>query len=256
MTEDGIAEVLCEVPEEERYALILSYGFIRNGGGDCLGMTYLDQEVSAISQILSNREAQFEVLMDIDEIDTRYQVATNALPLSSAYDLSSYSAVVYHNGGWSDAGSAQVLDVLSSATDIGLPILFMGDDVAKHAQNMLEDHNRTDLFDLMGIDSFENNGRSAQFTAFAESHPMISGDWGSIDHITYLADADVFTSSDDADIAIAEDDIVLAQTLHRSYKTALINASLHNSHSCPISDADGLRQLSVLMQNSLDWLNP
>jgi len=166
--------------------------------------------------------------------------------------------IVHHNGGWSANGSSAILDTLEDAKAAGIPLVFMGDDISKHASSNDSTYGRTTIYDLAAIASYGSNGSSGHDVAVVDSnHAMMDGAYGVVGGFWYTNDLDELTLS-----GVGEEVWMQSSTTGTSaawtwddggHRTAVMQVSVYESHACPISDSAGLSDLEALFKNGLDW---
>ncbi len=228
-------------------AIVLTVGNQAGGtSGTCEGLTYMDREIQEIDAFLADLNLR-SVLF--------YDDVSNGVAWA---DISPYPVVIYHNGGWSSAGSLAVQDALGSAATAGTGLLFLGDDLGKHAHNMANTHGSNAIYDLSYIANYSDRVYNTTVSANTSTHDVINGDYGWVGSYTYIADLDTISAAGLGETVLmstaSSTPAVLAAEDSTGQRTVSIIGSIYNSHDCPISDSNGLAELEVLFKNTLHWL--
>ncbi|MCB9760433.1 MAG: putative metal-binding motif-containing protein [Alphaproteobacteria bacterium] len=176
-------------------------------------------------------------------------------------DFSAYGAVIYHNGGWSNAAHANTEQALADAEAAGMPIFLIGDDVAYQVSNTSGATGNSTMYDISRVASFSSNnsgrGQTVNVVSSASSHPVLSGSYGTVGSFTYVADLDALTLAGADETLLMEtasgEEVVWVAESSAGQRTVVMQPSIHNSHDCPTSDAAGLAELEVLFQNAVAW---
>ncbi|MEL6341840.1 MAG: MopE-related protein [Myxococcota bacterium] len=212
----------------------------------CEGTSALERELGAIEDNLDALGLGMVLVIEDEEVGVSYE------------DIAPYPVVIYHNMGWSRAGNALTAETLAEAAEMGKGLLMMGDDVAKHAHTF-NSRGVPELMDLTAVRRYRNNGRRGQSVEAIESnHPVISGEWGVVSGLRYVADVDQVELKDRGEeplVYITGTDypaVWAEQTL--TQRTVTMAMGLYTSHDCPLSDEDGLTELDILFQNAVWWL--
>ena len=169
--------------------------------------------------------------------------------------LSQFSTIIYHNGGWPKTGSASVMQALSDAADAGKGLIFLGDDAAYHAQRMMGEHGSNVLFDLMGIASYDGNGSSGLVTPVANSHPVINGSMGTVGSFFYIADIDEVSPLSTATTLMEKGGTPAVVSINDGIsRRVLIDMRLNNSTDCPSGVTAVPLEMKALFQNAFLWV--
>ncbi|MFM7200763.1 MAG: putative metal-binding motif-containing protein [Myxococcota bacterium] len=239
------------VPECLEVPFIVSWGFQYDANG-CDGKNSLDRELDISADLLQQMGLS---LIRIDE------------PVDDTFDgklLEGYPLVIYDNGGSSIKPVPSMVAALKSARDRGQALLFVGDDMAKQADNFEGGNRSRDLFDLIGISRWEGNGISGSYTVMDNNnHPVISGAFGRVSSFTYRGDMDYSASADGFSLlmhisATLADPAVQVAELTSSTGTQRTMLMLPNIYAavdrCPVAASSDLTQIEHLFQNGVAWL--
>jgi len=247
--DEGLADTDSSgVADCKEVAVLVTVGFQDGGGGyECEGMTSLERELVELEAHLGDLGLTPAFFYD----DSSSGVAWA--------DVGHLGLLLYHNGGWSAEGSSTILDTLNSARAAGMPLLFMGDDLGKHANNNESTHGDRTIFELAAIQSYESNGDSGHDVVVEDSgHAVMDGDHGVVGDFWYSNDLDELTLA-----GVGEEVLMASDTSGEpavwvwedgSDLTAVLEVSVYESHACPISDAAGLAEIEVLFKNAVTWL--
>jgi hypothetical protein len=228
-------------------AIVLTVGNQAGGtSGTCEGLSYMDREIQEIDAFLS--DLNLSSVLFYDDVTTGV----------TGSDLSPYPIVIYHNGGWSTTGSLAVQNALGSATSAGTGILFLGDDLGKHAHNMASTHGTNAFYDLAYVSDYTDRVYNTTVSANTTAHDVINGEYGLVGSYSYIADLDTISAAGLGETVLmstaSSTPAVLAAEDSTGQRTVSIIGSIYNSHDCPISDSSGLGELEILFKNSIHWL--
>ena len=228
-------------------AIVLTVGNQAGGNsGSCEGLTYMDREIQEVDAFLS--DLNLSSVLFYDDVSTGVTWS----------EISPYPVVIYHNGGWSSAGSLAVQDALESAATAGTGLLFLGDDLGKHARNMANAHGSNAFYDLAYISNYTGRVYNTTVSANTTNHDVIDGDYGLVGSYSYVADLDTVSAASLGETVLMSTPdntpAVLAAEDSAGQRTVSVIGSIYNSHDCPISDSAGLGDLEVLFKNSIHWL--
>ncbi|MEC7242254.1 MAG: putative metal-binding motif-containing protein [Myxococcota bacterium] len=227
-------------------AVVVSAGFfIHAEEGQCDGVSYLERELQEIKSFLNDLGLSLVAFSDRGNAPLAYS------------EISPYPVVVYHNGGWAEAGTGEFMNALESASAAGQGLFFLGDDLANHASLVEANSGHVTLFKLAGLDNYSANVSVPEVVVAEANHPVMDGDYGAVGAFEYVADIDEVSAAGLGEVVLMETSlgpVALASELETGQRTLSMMASLHNSHDCPIADADGRTQLERFFKNGLEWL--
>jgi hypothetical protein len=233
-------------PPDATVGVIVTEGFqIETRSRTCEGVRELDRELAAV------REIAGELGLDIAfHFEDRGGIDFD--------DVAQHDVVVYHDGGWSNPGEQQTLRTLRALADAGRPLLFMGDDVAKHASRSAEQYGDPTLFQLAELDVYVANGIFGDGTTVVDAdHPVMDGPAGVVSAFEYARDIDLAANGERATTLMDIEGSgwpavwVTEIDLHRTMVTM---TSSYTAAACPVSDDAGLASLHALVGNGLLWL--
>lgn len=233
-------------PPDATVGVIVTEGFqIETRSRRCDGMRELDRELAHVREIVG------ELGLDIAfHFEDRGGVALE--------DVAQHDVVVYHDGGWSNPGDPGTLATLRALADAGRPLMFMGDDVAKHASRSAAQYGDPTLFQLAELDVYIDNGDFGDGATVVDAdHPVMDGPAGVVSAFEYARDMDLAATGDRATTlmeiegsgwpAVWVTEIDLRRTM-------VMMASSYAAAACPVSDEPGLASLRALLGNGLLWL--
>ncbi len=234
--EDGIGDCF-------QIATIFTYGFHSNGSSICGSSTVLDREMQEIDYVLSGFGYSAAFFIDDRSETLNYN------------QLSHFSSIIYHNGGWSDYGSLSVVQALETAATMGQGLIFLGDDSAYHASNTNSNHGSLAFFDLMGFGSYISNGSSGTVTVADSTHPVIDGAMGIVGSFNYIADIDDATVAGNSNaIMVRDSSPAVIATEDGLSRRITINMRLNNSSDCPSGTTSVPVEMETLFHNALLWV--
>lgn len=224
-------------------ATIFSAGFVDNGSSICGNSTVLDREQQEINYVLSSLGYSAAFFYD-DRSET--------LDITQ---LSHFSTILYHNGGWMDVGSYSVVQALVDAANLGKGLIFLGDDSAFHASGTEAQYGTRALFDLMGFASYASNGTSGLVTVVDFAHPVINGPMGLVGDFSYIADIDeASTASLSQTLMTKNNTPAVIATEDGNSRRVTINMRLNNSSDCPSGSTSVPAEMKVLFHNAFLWV--
>jgi surface antigen len=228
--------------------VLVTVGFQQGGvGAECEGMLSLDRELLEVETLLAALGLEAVFFYD----DTSIGVGWG--------EVGHFPLLIHHNGGWSPAGSSAILETLRQAKSAGVPLLFLGDDIAKHAAGNESTHGDRGLFDLTAIASYQSGGATGHQVEVRDAgHAVLEGPHGVVLGFVYNADLDDLTLADVGEEVWLESATSGAPVVWTwedgGHRTVMAQVSVYESHVCPISDEAGLGEISVLFKNSVVWL--
>jgi hypothetical protein len=224
-------------------ATIFTYGFHANGSSICGSSTVLDREMQEIDYVLSGLGYSAAFFVD-DRSETL-----------SFGQLSHFSSIIYHNGGWMDHGSLSVVQALENAALMGKGLIFLGDDSAFHASGTQSQHGTSAMFDLMGFASYSSNGSAGTVTVSNSTHPVIDGPMGTVGSFSYISDIDDASAASGSDVLMVKGAApAVIATEDGVSRRVTVNMRLNNSSDCPSGATSVPPEMETLFHNALLWV--
>lgn len=234
--DDGIGDCF-------QIATIFTYGFYMNGSSICGNSTVLDREMQEIDYVLSGLGYSAAFFIDDRSESIDYS------------QLSHFSSIIYHNGGWMDHGSLSVMQALDTAATMGKGLIFLGDDSAFHASGSQSQHGANTFFNLMGFASYSSNGSAGTVNVVNSTHPIMNGAMGTVGSFYYIADIDDATAAGNSTVLMQRGNSpAVIATEDGNSRRVTINMRLNNSSDCPSGATSVPAEMEILFHNTLLWV--